>query len=99
MFNYDIFVHGVFGKSSTHGGLGWSSITIITIKNKHIIIDTGSFGARKILLNKIEQRGLTPKDISMVLLTHTHWDHSVNWTLFPNAKIIVSRIDMEWALK
>lgn len=99
MFEHDIFVQGFPGKSSTHGGLGWSTITLLSNAEHNIIIDVGSFGVRKNLFKKLDEKNLSPDDISMVLLTHTHWDHCVNWTLFPNAIIVVGRIDMEWALE
>lgn len=99
MFEHDIFVQGFPGKSSTHGGLGWSSIALLSKNDQNIIVDVGSFGVRKHLLKKLNEKGLTPADISLVLLTHTHWDHCVNWTLFPNATIVVGRVDMNWALE
>lgn len=99
MFDYDIFVQGFPGKSSTHGGLGWSTIALMSHNDQNIIIDVGSFGVRRLLLKKLHDKGLSPDDISMVLLTHTHWDHCVNWTLFPNATIVVGNVDMNWALK
>jgi N-acyl homoserine lactone hydrolase len=98
MFDYNIFIQGFPGKSSTHGGLGWSTVTLLSHKDQHMIIDVGSFGVRPLILDKLEARGLSPSDISMVLLTHTHWDHCVNWTMFPNATIVVGQADMKWAL-
>lgn len=98
LFEYEIFVHGFPGKSPTHGGLGWSSITLLSQEDQNIIIDVGSFGVRKLLFQKLHEKGLTPSDITMVLLTHTHWDHSVNWNLFPNATVVVGEVDMNWAL-
>jgi N-acyl homoserine lactone hydrolase len=32
-----------------------------------------------------------------VLLTHCHWDHACNFPLFPNARVIVPRPELEWA--
>lgn len=98
MFDYNIFIQGFPGKSSTHGGLGWSTVTLLSQNDQNIIIDVGSFGVRPLLLSRLRDKGLTPNDISMVLLTHTHWDHCVNWTMFPNATIVVGRVDMNWAL-
>ena len=99
MFDVDFLVQGYPGTSSTHGGLGWSTIALLSYADQKIIVDGGSFGVRKLLLQKLAERGVKPEDISMVLLTHSHWDHSVNWTLFPNATIVLSRVDMEWAIQ
>ncbi|WP_085992128.1 MBL fold metallo-hydrolase [Oceanobacillus senegalensis] len=98
MFDYNIFIQGFPGKSSTHGGLGWSTVALLSQNDENIIIDVGSFGVRPLLLEKLHDKGLSPDDITMILLTHTHWDHCVNWTMFPNATIVVGRVDMEWAL-
>ena len=38
-------------------------------------IDTGSFGMRRLLIERLERRGLKPKDVTDVLLTHSHADH------------------------
>jgi len=35
--------------------------------------------------------GVKPKDVGHVILTHLHYDHFSNISLFPNAKIVVSR--------
>lgn len=99
MFELTILVCGFPGKSSTHGGLGWSTIALLSEDGRHTIVDGGSFGVRRLLLRKLREQGLEASDISTVLLTHSHYDHSVNWTLFPNAEIVIGRADMEWALQ
>jgi glyoxylase-like metal-dependent hydrolase (beta-lactamase superfamily II) len=98
MYDLSILVEGFPGRSPTHGGLGWSTIGLLQDDTHSIIVDGGSFGIRDILLSKLAEKGLSRQDITHVLLTHAHWDHSVNWTLFPNAEIIIGRIDLEWAL-
>ena len=42
----------------------------------------------EVALGKI---GLEPKDVGHVILTHLHYDHFSSISLFPNAKIVVSR--------
>ena len=39
----------------------------------------------------LRKQGITPEDISAVLVTHLHYDHVSNAKLFPNAKFVVSR--------
>ena len=38
-----------------------------------------------------------PESVTDVVLTHAHWDHSVNYTLFPNADLWIGRVEMDWA--
>ncbi|HTK12115.1 MAG TPA: MBL fold metallo-hydrolase [Ktedonobacteraceae bacterium] len=98
MYDLSILVEGFPGKSPTHGGLGWSTIALLQNETQSIIIDGGAFGVRGVLQAKLAEKGLSRHDITHVLLTHSHWDHAVNWTMFPNAEIILGRVDLEWAL-
>jgi N-acyl homoserine lactone hydrolase len=33
-----------------------------------------------------------------VLLTHSHYDHVMNWNLFPNAKVAIGSDELDWSL-
>jgi glyoxylase-like metal-dependent hydrolase (beta-lactamase superfamily II) len=39
--------------------------------------------------------GLTPADITVLVLTHLHFDHAGNFDAFPNARIVVQRREYE----
>jgi glyoxylase-like metal-dependent hydrolase (beta-lactamase superfamily II) len=93
----ELLVTGYPGKSSTHGGLGWSTIALVRGAGRVALIDVGSFTARRSLLAGLAQRGLGPGDVTDVLLTHAHHDHSVNWTLFANAQVAIGRDELAWA--
>jgi glyoxylase-like metal-dependent hydrolase (beta-lactamase superfamily II) len=93
----ELLVTGYPGKSSTHGGLGWSTIALVRHAGRIAVIDVGSFTARRSLLAGLAQRGLTPADVTDVLLTHAHHDHSVNWMVFPNATVCIGRAELSWA--
>lgn len=93
----DIVISGYPGNSVCHGGLGWSSIVLIRHGARVALVDAGSFGMRKLILEQLDARGLAPKDVTDLLLTHCHHDHSVNWTLFRHARIVIGRDEMDWA--
>lgn len=95
----DIIVHGFPGKSVCHGSLGFSTIVLIRVANRIALVDVGSFGQRDLLIKALAERGLTPRDVTHVLLTHSHYDHAVNWVLFPNAAIVIGRDELEWSVK
>lgn len=95
----DIIVHGFPGKSVCHGSLGFSTIALIRRQNRIALVDVGSFGQRKLLIEQLHERGLQPKDITDVLLTHSHYDHSINWTLFGDANIVIGREELDWSLQ
>ena len=79
-YDIDILVQGYPGKAVCHGGLGWSTVVLIRGHGCNILVDTGGFGMRGLLQEKLDDHGLKPGNISHVLLTHSHYDHSVNWT-------------------
>ncbi len=99
MYKVNFLVYGYPGTSPTHGSLGWSTIALVSNKDQHILVDGGSFGIRQLLIQQLRHLNLGLNDISLVLLTHAHWDHAVNWTLFPNATVVLSKVDLDWALQ
>jgi glyoxylase-like metal-dependent hydrolase (beta-lactamase superfamily II) len=95
----DIVVQGYPGKTVCHGGLGWSTIALLRGHGRIALIDTGGFGIRKLLIQRLAQRGLKPADVTDLLLTHAHYDHMVNWTLFGAARIVIGSHELHWAVK
>jgi glyoxylase-like metal-dependent hydrolase (beta-lactamase superfamily II) len=61
------------------------------------LVDVGAFSYRKLLIERLAARGLTPADVTDVLITHSHYDHSLNWVMFPNAKIHIGAEELAWA--
>lgn len=97
-YDLDILVQGYPGRAVCHGGLGWSTIVTIRHGSRLAMVDCGAFGMRKTLQARLKERGLSPKDVTDLLLTHSHYDHSVNWTLFRQARIVIGQQEMDWAL-
>jgi glyoxylase-like metal-dependent hydrolase (beta-lactamase superfamily II) len=98
-FEIDIVVQGFPGKSVCHGGLGWSTVALIRGRGRVALVDAGSFGMRRMLIERLAKRGLTPRGVTDVLLTHSHHDHSVNWTLFNRSRIVIGAKELEWSVK
>ncbi|MDR2886341.1 MAG: MBL fold metallo-hydrolase [Rikenellaceae bacterium] len=68
--------------------------------NKTILIDAGL--GRKLFEN-LAAEGVTPEQVDIVLLTHTHGDHIGGLlrdgkVAFPNAELCISRAEFEWVL-
>ena len=51
------------------------------------------------LIEKLKERGLEPKDVTDLLLTHAHYDHILNWTTFQHARIVIGAHELAWAAK
>lgn len=65
-------------------------------KNKKphtILIDTSSAQNKEELITYLKKINITTKDITKVILTHCHWDHTGGINLFPNAKFYGNKKD------
>lgn len=98
-WDIDIVVQGYPGKSVCHGGLGWSTIALLRGYGHVAFVDVGSFSQRSIIQQSLESRGLAPADVTDVLLTHSHWDHSLNWVMFSKARIAIGTKELAWSLQ
>ena len=96
-YDIDVVVQGYPGKTVCHGGLGWSTIVLIRGHGRVALVDVGGFNIRVPLVERLKARGLTPKDVTDLLITHAHHDHCINWTLFSHARIVLGKQEMEWA--
>jgi N-acyl homoserine lactone hydrolase len=97
-YNLDILVQGYPGKSVCHGSLGWSTNVLLRGEGRVAIVDVGSFGQRKLIQQQLKAHGLAPADVTDVILTHSHHDHSVNWVMFPKARIHIGAGEIDWAV-
>lgn len=90
---------------------------LISDGETHIIVDTGlgwgldhksSYSESSNIVTNLEIFGIQPEEISMVILTHLHFDHSAGSTrisnrfkteaTFPNARYFLQRSEWEFAL-
>jgi glyoxylase-like metal-dependent hydrolase (beta-lactamase superfamily II) len=96
-YEIDILVQGFPGKTVCHGGLGWSTVAMLRGHGRVILIDAGSFNMRCLIVTQLGERGLKTTDVTDVILTHSHYDHSINWIMFPNARVYIGAEEMTWA--
>ncbi|WP_417669959.1 MBL fold metallo-hydrolase [Roseibium sp.] len=87
---FDVLVPG--SSLAFEGGFfGISSIVLIEAGGKRALFDCGHGTTRRLLLAALENRGLHPKDIDLLIFSHAHFDHVLNMDLFPHAPIIMSK--------
>jgi glyoxylase-like metal-dependent hydrolase (beta-lactamase superfamily II) len=96
-FQIDILVQGFPGKTVCHGGLGWSTVALVRGNGRTMLVDAGAFNMRRLIVEQLGARGLSPADVTDVILTHSHYDHSINWVMFPNARIVIGGAELAWA--
>src|SRR5262249_33105638 len=68
---------------------------------KNILVDTGCYHDRVMKgrgitdfikpSDTLAKLGLSPADITDVIITHMHWDHADGVDLFPNAKVWIQK--------
>jgi glyoxylase-like metal-dependent hydrolase (beta-lactamase superfamily II) len=97
-YQIDVLLQGYPGKAVCHGALGWSTVSLVRGGGRVVIVDTGPFGARAPIIKQLGERGLAPSDVTDVLLSHAHYDHSINWTMFDKARIVIGESELEWSL-
>lgn len=64
-----------------------STVTLITDGDRAIVVDPGMVASRAALLAAIAARGVAPGDVTDMVFSHHHPDHTINAALFPNARI------------
>jgi N-acyl homoserine lactone hydrolase len=97
-YELDILIQGFPGRMVCHGGLGWSTVALLRGHGRVALVDVGSFGMRKGLIEQLAGRDLDPTDVTDVLLTHSHYDHSLNWIMFRAAHIVIGAKELAWSM-
>jgi N-acyl homoserine lactone hydrolase len=98
-YELDVLLQGFPGRMVCHGGLGWSTVAMLRGHGHVALVDVGSFSMRKGIMDQLSARGLEPHDVSDVLLTHSHYDHSLNWIMFRGARIVIGARELRWSVE
>jgi glyoxylase-like metal-dependent hydrolase (beta-lactamase superfamily II) len=80
----DLLVAG----SLTSSGTGVvSTCTLIRDDRRVIVVDPGMVASQRHILDPLLALGLSPADVTDVVLSHHHPDHTINVALFPAAAV------------
>jgi glyoxylase-like metal-dependent hydrolase (beta-lactamase superfamily II) len=83
---------------------------LVTDGKINILVDTGGTapdGKRYLpyerssgedLESQLCLHGVKPSDVSIVIMTHLHWDHAGNNLLFPQARFFVQKNELQYAV-
>ena len=85
------------GRAITEG-LGWCSVILLRGRGHIALLDPGAFGARRIVRARLAELGVALDDVTDVLVSHSHFDHCVNWPLFGNSRIVIGADEMRWSI-
>ena len=84
-----------FGIGGPEARISLCSITLIR-GEVNTLVDVGYQARRVLIVDRLAERGLTLADIGRVVLTHGHWDHTLNATMFPNAEVMIGDAEYEY---
>lgn len=91
----DVLLTGFPGRTNM-GFLGLSTVVLLR-GSRTVVFDTGAFGSRMLLRERLSERGLDFDDIDAVILSHLHFDHCHNAFLFRKAEYFVHAAELEYA--
>jgi glyoxylase-like metal-dependent hydrolase (beta-lactamase superfamily II) len=64
-----------------------STVSYVRDGDTHLIIDPGMVPTRAAILQPLAELGVSADDISEVIISHHHPDHTLNAALFPRARV------------
>lgn len=70
-----------------------STVTAFTQDDFILLVDTSSKEYRNKLINGLKRAGINAEDVDVLVLTHSHEDHTANIDLFPNAKVMMHPLE------
>ena len=77
----------VVGSVDTSAGTIESTISLVRDGAATIIIDPGMVDDRRQILEPLEALDVDPNDVTDIVFSHHHPDHTLNAALFPNARV------------
>jgi len=75
---------------------GFVSAGIVPLGGHEVaLVDTGNDAEGKALLAELSRRGLSPDDVTVILLTHGHRDHIAAIAKFPTAQVMALAAEVD----
>lgn len=80
-------LHAGYVRSEPDGQHVGSSVTLVRSGDLVAVVDPGMVSSRATLLEQLAAAGVRPDEVTDVVLSHHHPDHTVNTALFPDADV------------
>jgi glyoxylase-like metal-dependent hydrolase (beta-lactamase superfamily II) len=71
-------------------------VVLFPLEDGWALFDTGHHSDRHLLLSALQASDIRPGDIRHVILSHLHFDHCLNLPLFQNARVYLSRAELDY---
>lgn len=65
-----------------------SSVSLVVDGDAVIVVDPGMVADRELILGPLRGHGIDAEQVTHVVITHHHPDHTLNVGLFPNAELV-----------
>jgi glyoxylase-like metal-dependent hydrolase (beta-lactamase superfamily II) len=91
MNSLEVLVQGFSSREASGVWHVSSNVTLIRDEGTVLLVDLGAPDRQETLLAALASRGLAPRDIAAVVLTHMHVDHVGALALFPQMPLVTSR--------
>ena len=59
------------------------TVSLVRDGGRVVVVDPGMVADRALILRPLRERGIAPEDVTDVVLSHHHLDHTLNVALFP----------------
>lgn len=69
------------------GGRVASTVSLVEAGEALVVIDPGMVASTSVILDPIRALGRHPDQVTDVVISHHHPDHTINIALFPNARV------------
>lgn len=79
---------------SPDGNRSTAAVTLVRHPEGPVLLDPASWHQRAALVAALAVRGLQPRDIVAIAVTHLHWDHCMNFDLFPQARFLIPEAEL-----
>ena len=86
MAQVDVLVAG-YARSGDAGNVVGSTVAMVRSGDLIAVVDPGMVADQQLILDPIKELGVVPEDVTDVVFSHHHPDHTVNAALFPEARI------------
>jgi hydroxyacylglutathione hydrolase len=92
-------VEGIHRADKASGNIAHSNIYVVINDEELTIIDTGTHGNAKKIVAYIQEIGFKPQDVSTIVITHHHLDHTGSLKelkVLTGSKVAVSKSDADY---
>ena len=63
------------------------TVSLVRDADRVVVVDPGMVADRELILGPLRALGVAPEDVTDVVVSHHHLDHTVNIALFPRARV------------